>query len=104
MNIQICTIKKEIHLLDMVPLDTLIAELEKLIPSYKEYKLTTYYPYQTPVYPYMDYPTYPYQPYDPWKITYSPDDTIFETTVDVHGKAYSTSGFLQVVDSRGKRQ
>lgn len=61
MNLQIDTVKKEIHLLDMVPLDTLIAELEKLIPSYKEYKLTTYYPFEQPVYPPIDYPI-PAQP------------------------------------------
>lgn len=75
MNIQIDTNKKEIHLLDMVPLDTLIAELEQLIPSYKEYKLTTYYPFQTPVYPYFPPEKYePFQPtyVDPWKVTCEP--------------------------------
>lgn len=92
MNLQIDTVKKEIHLLDMVPPDTLIAELEKLIPSYKEYKLTTYYPFSTPAptYPYYDIPTVPspahpgaypmylYPQPDPfyyWQVTCNPKST-----------------------------
>ena len=82
MTLQINTTTKEIHLLDMVPLDTLIQELEVLIPSFREYKLTTYYPYQSnlqPYYPpYIDTPTTwpnnaPYYYNDHFRVTCEPD-------------------------------